>query len=247
MRKIRQILIIVTAALFMTALPISSLAAETEVSVSAEADSERILGDLSGDGSVDIEDALLLFKHSMMGDLYPIDYPGILDFIKNDQIDIEDAMRLFQYSLMPGLYPIEWGIEAPIPPEDPFGKDNVYNILISFREDYPEGMPWTNDNYYGWNGGIYSGGYGCAGFAFLLSDAVFGNLPARIHYDMTNIRPGDILRINNDTHSVIVLEVNLSSVTVAEGNYNRSIHWGRVLSFSELDTVLTYVMTRYPD
>ena len=125
----------------------------------------------------------------------------------------------------------------------------IYNAMIALKETYPEGTPWTNDNSYAWNGGIYSMGFGCAGFAFMLSDAAFGNLPARMIDDWSDyqIRVGDILRVNNDGHSVIVLEVNESGVVLAEGNYNNSVHWGRKMSWSEVNSTLTYIMTRYPE
>ena len=129
---------------------------------------------------------------------------------------------------------------------DNLSDENVYKAMTSLKNDYPEGMTWTNDNYYAWKGGIYSGGYGCAGFAFMLSDAAFGNLPARTHNNFSNIRVGDIIRMNYDTHSVIVLVVKDESVIVAEGNYNSSIHWGREILLSEIKKTGTYVMTRYP-
>lgn len=135
--------------------------------------------------------------------------------------------------------------QATVAPANPYA--NAYNIMISFKASYPEGRRYTNDDFYKWNGGIYYGGYGCAGFAFMLSDAVFGTNKARIHYDITAIRVGDILRINNNTHSVIVLEVNGNGVVVAEANYNSSVHWGRTFSWGRLYEVTDYVMTRYPN
>ena len=124
----------------------------------------------------------------------------------------------------------------------------AYMRIIALKSDYPEGMSWTNDNYYAWKGGIYTGGNGCAGFAFLLSDAAFGDLPARMsnEIDYAGLLPGDILRVNSNSHSVIILEVQETGVVIAEGNYNSSIHWGRTLS---KDTVLAadYVITRYPE
>lgn len=120
----------------------------------------------------------------------------------------------------------------------------VYSAMISLQPSYPEGMAWTNDNYYGWKGGIYSGGYGCAGFAFMLSDAAFGTAPARIYYDASAVQVGDIVRMEGNTHSVIILEVRSDSVVVAEGNYNSSIHWGREISKSALAGA-DYFMTRY--
>lgn len=121
----------------------------------------------------------------------------------------------------------------------------VYQILIAQKAVFPEGMSWTNADYVPWKGGHYIGGFGCAGFAFALSDAAFGDVRATVHYDYTNIRVGDILRVNGDTHSVIVLEVRADSVIVAEGNYNSSIHWGREIPIASLPGAGNYIMTRY--
>lgn len=122
----------------------------------------------------------------------------------------------------------------------------IYKDMIAMKSQYPEGKKWTNDNFYAWKGGTYYGGFGCAGFAFMLSDAAFGDLPARKHTDFSNIKVGDIIRMNKDTHSVIVLEVNNDSVIVAEGNYNNKyVHWGRKIRNSEIKKTGTYVMTRY--
>ncbi len=65
-----------------------------------------LIGDVNLDGKVNIEDALLLFRHSIMPDLYPITYPGSIDFTKDGAVNIEDALLLFRYSMMPDLYPL---------------------------------------------------------------------------------------------------------------------------------------------
>ena len=139
------------------------------------------------------------------------------------------------------------GTEAEPPAIKGPTEEEVYPILMSMKDEYYEGRPWTNANFYSWKGGIYSSGAGCAGFAFLMSDAAFGSLPARMikPVSLKDVRVGDILRINNDTHSVIVLEVHDDHVVIAEGNYNSSIHWGRTLSKSVVESA-TYMMTRYP-
>ena len=124
-------------------------------------------------------------------------------------------------------------------------ESRVYEIIMAQKAVFPEGLHWTNDNYYGWKGGTYTGGFGCAGFAFAVSDAAFGDVRATIHRDFSNIRVGDILRVENDTHSVIVLEVRENSVIVAEGNYNSSIHWGREIPKARLIDASSYIMTRY--
>lgn len=123
--------------------------------------------------------------------------------------------------------------------------NNIYNTILAQKAVFPEGMHWTNDNYYEWKGGTYIGGFGCAGFAFAVSDAAFGDKRAVIHRDYNNLRVGDILRVDNDTHSVIILEVKDNSVVVAEGNYNSSIHWGREIPKIRLIDAGSYIMTRY--
>ncbi len=121
----------------------------------------------------------------------------------------------------------------------------VYQILISFSEPLPEGTYWTNDDFYGAD---WEGGYGCHGFALMLSDAAFGDLPVRQTKDWDNIRVGDILRVNNDTHTVIVLGVNGDNITVAEANYNSSVHWGRVITRNSLKRGEgTYIESRWPE
>ena len=124
----------------------------------------------------------------------------------------------------------------------------VRSAMLAVKAQYPDGTPFDNSVFKTWNGGIFGGGFGCAGFAFMVSDAAFGNLPARKYYDYTKVRVGDILRINNDSHSVIVLYVNSDSFTVAEGNLNGKVYWGRVLPKSDImNGTTTYAMTRYPE
>ena len=141
----------------------------------------------------------------------------------------------------------------------------VYNKMIALKEtekDYfSEGKTWTNFEPYGtkgslgkdypWHGGTILGnvrsGVGCAAFAFRLSDAAFGDLPARVINDFKfeDVKPGDILRVNGNSHSVIVLQTTDVGVVVAEGNYNKSVHWGRALSKAEVESA-DFVVTRYP-
>ena len=127
--------------------------------------------------------------------------------------------------------PFAFASEAP-------GSFGAYMTMAKLRAEYPEGTSWTNDNTYAWKGGIFDQGAGCAAFAFLLSDAVFGDLPARMLTEVPaeNLRPGDILRMNGNTHSVIVLQNTLYGIVIAEGNFNGSVHWDRVLSFADADS-----------
>ena len=155
---------------------------------------------------------------------------------------------------------IGWGDldgDGPVPPEptapptdpdDPYAPENVRARMLALQDEYYEGRSWTNSDFYAWNGGIYTGGYGCVAFAFILSDAAFGNLRARRYYEFTydELRVGDILRINGNTHTVIILEKHDDHVVIAEGNYNYSIHWGRKLTREKVMTA-DYILTRYPE
>ena len=121
----------------------------------------------------------------------------------------------------------------------------VYNAMIALKSKYPDGTPWTNDNSYSWKGGIYNIGYGCAGFAFMVSDAAFGSRKATKHTNFDNIKVGDIIRMYNNTHSVIVLAIDNETYTIAEGNMNNSVLWGRKISLSSIKSTGTYVLTRW--
>ena len=131
--------------------------------------------------------------------------------------------------------------------------DAVYQRIIAQKDVYYEGRPWTNENEYVWTYEIfppystYTGG-GCVAFAMIMSDAAFGKLQARkidgVDYD--TLRPGDILRMNGNSHSVILLQVYDDHVVIAEGNYNSSIHWGRELTRQQVEAG-DYIITRYPE
>ncbi len=142
------------------------------------------------------------------------------------------------------------GGDVPTPQE-------AYEAMIALQSKFPEGMHWTDasSGTYTWKGGrgengeIATMGTGCVNFAFQLSDAAFGTLPARMlkenEFEFADIKVGDILRITYG-HSVIVLQVNDDSMVIAEGNYNQSIHWGRVVTKSEVEQSV-HVLTRYPE
>ncbi len=65
-----------------------------------------LIGDVNNDSWVDVSDACLLFRHSMLPQFYPVPYPLTLDYTNDGYVDIRDAYRLFQYSMMPDIYPL---------------------------------------------------------------------------------------------------------------------------------------------
>ncbi len=144
----------------------------------------------------------------------------------------------------------------------------AYAAMIALRdqEEYKEGTTWTDyepysdAKYYYWKGGNLDGhrisAVGCVAFAFILSDAAFDSLPARMYasgeFSYEDIKVGDILRVHNDTHTVIVLEVNDEGVVVAEGNistgdHKGKVHWERAISREEVTANTSHYITRYPE
>ncbi len=123
---------------------------------------------------------------------------------------------------------------------------SVYNAIMAMESKYPEGTVWNNNSSYSWKGGTYTTGYGCAGFAFMLSDAAFGNLPARITqtFKADEVRVGDILHYNG--HFVIVLELRQSSFIVAEGNVNGQVFWETEKTHQQIRDGFEHHFTRYP-
>ncbi len=126
--------------------------------------------------------------------------------------------------------------------------DEAYEKIIALKDSYPEGMSWTNDNSY--QSG-YRTGYGCAGFAFMVQDAVFGKNTKKTTsttLDWDALRVGDHIRMENVSggeHSVIILSIDDNSITLCEGNYNFSIHWGRTVTQEELEEKFIYHETCY--
>lgn len=139
----------------------------------------------------------------------------------------------------------------------------VYQSMIALKErdGYREGTTWTDyepyssSKSYHWKGGTIDGknisATGCVAFAFVLSDEAFGTLPNRIYaagkFRFEDIKVGDILRVNNDAHTVIVLEVSNAGVVVAEGNNSGKVHWERAISKEEVMSSTSHYITRYPE
>ena len=129
--------------------------------------------------------------------------------------------------------------------QDETPKDSLYQKMIALKTRYPEGRRWTNRNSYSSKAGY--GGQGCHAFALILSDEAFDDAPIRKHKKLEDLQVGDMIRMNKNTHTVIVLAIEEDQVTIAEGNYNSSVHWGRVLTIDHLAKNGNYILTRYPE
>ncbi len=158
---------------------------------------------------------------------------------------MKKLIAMVMLMIMPALPGLAMDSSGPSPAR-------ATEIILALEEDYPDGSPWDKEAFYTWNGGIYEGGNGGLAFLFMVSDAVFGKLPARItesvNYDL--LRPGDILRVNDNTHSVLLIDKLEDHVTVVEVSVDRRgvsrVYWGRTLSKSAVEAG-DCVLTRYPD
>ena len=147
--------------------------------------------------------------------------------------------------------------------QTPLNETDVYNRLMERQhtEGYTEGTPWDNDNhtyvntveFFGYSAGRFKGA-GC--FAFMMDMMEYASnyeYPIRkvegTYDNLPKIRVGDGVRLYNNGHSVVVLEVAADghTVTVAEGNMNSSVHWGRTIDLSNPNNGFTYVATFWPE
>ena len=133
-------------------------------------------------------------------------------------------------------------------------EETVLNNILAMQDTYPQGMPWDNSKKYKWtitevkDGQTHTTIYnlsGCAALASILSDAGFGkwaDIKKITNPDAAEIRIGDIIRFNNNSHSAVVIGIDSDSLTIVEGNYNASVNWGRQIP---KDTRIDYIWTRW--
>ena len=119
-------------------------------------------------------------------------------------------------------------------------------ILNSFKSRYPTGTPWGGEKSYPWIMNRNLMATACSAFTSELSDAVFGDLPVDYHSDFEAIKIGDILRVNDGGHDVIVIDITEKGVVVAEGNFAGKVRWGAVYTKEQFVNSGGGVQTRYP-
>ncbi len=92
----------------------------------------------------------------------------------------------------------------------------------------------------------------CLGFASYISDTLFGtDAPFHQFWDLSLLRPGDHVRLQEYEHSFIILTVDEEGITLGEVNENYEdclITWGREMTNAQLEA-LSFDITcysRYP-
>ncbi len=114
---------------------------------------------------------------------------------------------------------------------------NFNQVLAAMKNDYPEGMTWTNNN----SAGQTWWSVGCWAFANIFGERLFGSIPARdwgYHTDRSRIVVGDVISTDyanssGETvygHTMVVIGINGDTLTIAEGNgEGGKIHYGRTI------------------
>jgi hypothetical protein len=118
------------------------------------------------------------------------------------------------------------------------------------HQDLAHGRDWTVYNGYTWSAltGSPLNIVGSEAFAAIVSDRVFGqgakNLARKVvNPNYYSIRIGDIIRFDGDRRSAIIIDRDSDYLTLAEGDYNGKISWGRKIPKS---TKIDYILTRWP-
>ena len=120
-------------------------------------------------------------------------------------------------------------------------------LNTDLKNQFPEGYPVDKFSVSKLNMADYLG-YGSQAFAYILSDAVFGDLPAELDWDVAfdEVKVGDILRIDSDSRAVVIVEKQKDHVVVAQGDWKGegTVHWGETLTAAQVEAA-DYRISRY--
>ena len=132
-------------------------------------------------------------------------------------------------------------------------EENVLEILEELKEEYPEGSSWgANDRY---TSAVLGSGRECAGYAFMISDKIFGALPQRTHKNYFDIKPGDIIEQKNSSGQTYHWSVVSTSPVDSDGYFRTTggnvsgglVTWdGFGTSEAMEDEGYSVIHTRYP-
>ena len=123
---------------------------------------------------------------------------------------------------------------------------NVSSLLSDLEEDY-DGDDWAEADRY--RSTVLGTGYGSEGFAYFISDEVFGDLDVSKNTKFTQMKPGDILYYDYEGVYVVILSVDTDSdrFTYAYADESRErVYWNQRGYLEDLDSRYDTVYTRYP-
>ena len=134
----------------------------------------------------------------------------------------------------------------------PITEENVMALLDELREKYPDGATYDPDKGY-YSNAFRLTGKDCAMLAFMISDEIWGDLPAHKSTDMATLRVGDVLQTSNHWCVIISEPVKDESgdgwyVKSVDGGPTGKVAWMDEWSNQYIANGRDYVVwSRYPD
>ncbi len=117
MKKLKILLIAVFA--FVVVAFIGCVAVFAATPIDTANIGTTVKGDIDGNSSINVDDAIYLLRHTLMPERYPIGQSG--DINRDGVTNVDDAIYLLRHTLMPDRYPIECDVHTPetIPAVEP--------------------------------------------------------------------------------------------------------------------------------
>ena len=121
-------------------------------------------------------------------------------------------------------------------------EENVANLIDDVWGSYPDYDQWNvNTTYTSQRLGV---GTGSKGFAYMISDKIFGGMPANQIDDPADLRLGDVISFNSGSQYGVVCEADEDSFTYVSCDSSGWISWKNDMYRDDLDRYDT-VYTRY--
>jgi len=122
-------------------------------------------------------------------------------------------------------------------------EENVSDLLRELEAEYPSFDQWNTDRVY--TSKVLGRGSGEAGFAYMLSDRVFGAISSYELDDPEDLRVGDLIYDDYEEKYGLILSVDTRNETVdyATVDDDNEIDWDGWCDFDDLSDMTT----RYPD
>ena len=121
-------------------------------------------------------------------------------------------------------------------------EENVANLIDDVWASYPDYDQWNvNTTYTSQRLGV---GTGSKGFAYMISDKIFGGMPANQIDDPADLRLGDVISFNSGSQYGLVCEAAEDSFTYVSCDSSGWISWKNDMYRDDLDRYDT-VYTRY--
>lgn len=130
-------------------------------------------------------------------------------------------------------------------------EENVLEILAELESEFPAGTPWGSAN--SWSSPVMGNGIECAGYAFMISDKIFGDLPKRLIPvgEYYRIRPGDVVHMRQadgtNVHWYVVSTIpdEEGYFQATDGNVGGKVAWGGWGTIADIPDYYE-IYTRYP-